>query len=79
MTKKMELIQKIKDTFKDLNVLGKIAVFVIGWIICFDLFAGTIIPIVYGKGCGWFAVPNLIIDIYVIVTLVRRAKDENSR
>ena len=77
MTGKMKLIQRIKDFFKS-DTLSKIALFIIGWIILFDVFAGTFIPIAYGKGCGWFAIPNLIIDICVIINFVRRLKNENS-
>lgn len=67
---------KINDFFK-LDTLGKVAMFVIGWIILFDVVAGTAIPIVYGHGCGWFCIPNLIIDIYVTMIFVRRLKDED--
>ena len=77
MTWKMKLIQKIRDYFKS-DTLSKIALFIIGWIILFDVIAGTFIPIAYGKGCGWFAIPNLIIDICVIICFVRRLKNENS-
>lgn len=77
MTRKMELIRKIKDFFKS-DTLSKIALFIIGWIIAFDVIAGTFIPIAYGKGCGWFAIPNLIIDTYVIIKFVRRLKDEGT-
>ena len=77
MTEKMKLIQRIKDFFKS-NTLSKIALFIIGWIILFDVIAGTFIPIAYGNGCGWFAIPNLIIDLYVIFKFVRRLKNENS-
>lgn len=77
MTGKMKLIQKIRDYFKS-NTLSKIALFIIGWIILFDVIAGTFIPIAYGRGCGWFAIPNLIIDICVIVCFVRRLKNEDS-
>ena len=77
MTGKMKLIQKIRDYFKS-DALSKIALFIIGWIILFDVSAGTFIPIAYGKGCGWFAIPNLIIDLYVIFKFVRRLKDEDS-
>lgn len=77
MTLKMRLIQKIRDYFKS-DTLSKIALFIIGWIILFDVIAGTFIPIAYGKGCGWFAIPNLIIDICVIINFVRRLKNENS-
>ena len=77
MTLTMRLIRRIKDFFKS-DTLSKIALFIIGWIILFDVFAGTFIPIAYGKGCGWFAIPNLIIDLYVIFKFVRRLKDEDS-
>ena len=77
MTGKMKLIQKIRDYFKS-NTLSKIALFIIGWIILFDAIAGTFIPIAYGRGCGWFAIPNLIIDICVIIYFVRRLKNEDS-
>ena len=77
MTGKMKLIQKISDYFKS-DTLSKIALFIIGWIILFDVFAGTFIPIAYGKGCGWFSIPNLIIDLYVIFKFIRRLKNENS-
>ena len=77
MTLTMIQIQRIKDFFKS-DTLSKIALFIIGWIILFDVFAGTFIPIAYGKGCGWFAIPNLIIDLYVIFKFVRRLKDEDS-
>ena len=77
MTLTMRLIQRIKDFFKS-DTLSKIALFIIGWIILFDVFAGTFIPIAYGKGCGWFSIPNLIIDLYVIFKFVRRLKNENS-
>ena len=52
--------------------------FIVGWIIAFDTIGGTLIPIAYGKGCGWFAILNLIIDICVIIYFVRRLKDEDS-
>ena len=77
MTGKMKLIQKIRDYFKS-DTLSKIALFIIGWIILFDVIAGTFIPIAYGKGCGWFAIPNLIIDLCVIIKFVRRLRDEDS-
>ena len=77
MTRKMKLIQNIRDYVRS-HALSKIALFIIGWIILFDVIAGTFIPIAYGKGCGWFAIPNLIIDLYVIFKFVRRLKDEDS-
>ena len=77
MTLTMIQIQRIKDFFKS-DTLSKIALFIIGWIILFDVFAGTFIPIAYGKGCGWFSIPNLIVDLYVIFKFVRRLKDEDS-
>ena len=77
MTWKMKLIQKIRDYFKS-DTLSKIALFIIGWIILFDVIAGTFIPIAYGRGCGWLAIPNLIIDTCVIINFVRRIKNENS-
>ena len=77
MTLTMRLIQRIKDFFKS-DTLSKIALFIIGWIIAFDTIGGTFIPIAYGKGCGWFAILNLIIDICVIINFVRRIKNESS-
>ena len=77
MTGKMKLIQKIRDYFKS-DTLNKIALFIIGWIILFDVIAGTFIPIAYGRGCRWLAIPNLIIDICVIIYFVRRLKNEDS-
>lgn len=77
MTLKMRLIQRIKDFFKS-DTPDKMLKFIIGWIIAFDTIGGTCIPIVYGKGCGWFAIPNLIIDTCVIINFVRRLKNENS-
>ena len=75
----MRAIQRIKDVIAaSQGSLSKVALFIIGWIITFDVIAGTFIPIAYGKGCGWFAIPNLIIDIYVITLFVRRIKDEDS-
>ena len=77
MTGKMKLIQKIRDYFKS-DTLSKIALFLIGWIILFDVIAGTFIPIAYGRGCSWLAIPNLIIDICVIIYFVRRLKNEST-
>ena len=77
MTLKMRLIQRIKDFFKS-DTPDKMLKFIIGWIIAFDTIGGTFIPIAYGKGCGWFAIPNLIIDICVIINFVRRLKNEDS-
>ena len=77
MTEKMKLIQRIKDFFKS-DTLSKIALFIIGWIIAFDTIGGTFIPIAYGRGYGWFAILNLIIDICVIICFVRRLKDEDT-
>lgn len=77
MTGKMKLIQRIKDFFKS-DTSDKVLKFIVGWIIAFDTIGGTFIPIAYGKGCGWFAIPNLIIDLYVIFKFVRRLKDEDS-
>ena len=77
MTGKMKLIQRIKDFFKS-DTPDKVLKFIVGWIITFDTIGGTFIPIAYGKGCGWFAILNLIIDICVIIYFVRRLKDEDS-
>ena len=77
MTLTMRLIQRIKDFFKS-DTPDKVLIFIVGWIIAFDTIGGTFIPIVYGKGCGWFAILNLIIDICVIINFVRRIKNENS-
>ena len=77
MTGKMKLIQRIKDFFKS-DTPDKVLKFIVGCIIAFDTIGGTFIPIAYGKGCGWFAILNLIIDICVIICFVRRLKNENS-
>lgn len=77
MTGKMKLIQKIKNFFKS-DTPYKVLKFIVGWIIAFDTIGGTFIPIAYGRGCGWFAILNLIIDICVIICFLRRLKDENS-
>ena len=77
MTGKMKLIQKIRDYFKS-DTPDKVLKFIVGWIIAFDTIGGTFIPIAYGRGCGWFAILNLIIDICVIICFVRRLKNENS-
>lgn len=77
MTLTMRLIQRIKDFFKS-DTPDKVLKFIIGWIIAFDTIGGTFIPIAYGKGCAWFAIPNLIIDICVIINFVRRLKNESS-
>ena len=77
MTLKMRLIQRIKDFFKS-DTADKVLKFIVGWIIAFDTIGGTFIPIAYGKGCGWFAILNLIIDICVIICFVRRLKDEDT-
>ena len=77
MTLTMRLIQRIKDFFKS-DTPDKVLKFIVGWIIAFDAIGGTFIPIAYGKGCGWFAILNLIIDICVIICFVRRLKNENS-
>lgn len=77
MSGKMRLIQKIRDFFKS-DTSDKVLKFIVGWIIAFDTVGGTFIPIAYGRGCGWFAILNLIIDICVIICFVRRLKDEDS-
>ena len=77
MIKKMKILQRISGFFKS-GAMSKIAMFVVAWIIAFDIVAGTFIPIAYGKGCGWFAIPNLIIDSCVIINFVRRLKNDNS-
>ena len=77
MTGKMRLIQKIRDFFKS-GTPDKVLKFIVGWIIAFDTIGGTFIPIAYGRGCGWFAILNLIIDICVIICFVRRLKDEDT-
>ena len=73
----MRLIQRIKDFFKS-DTPDKVLKFIVGWIIAFDTIGGTFIPIAYGRGCGWFSILNLIIDICVIIYFVRRLKNENS-
>ena len=73
----MRLIQRIKDFFKS-HTPDKVLKFIVGWIIAFDTIGGTFIPIAYGRGCGWFAILNLIIDICVIICFVRRLKNEDS-
>ena len=77
MIKKKKLLQRISGFFKS-DTSDKVLRFIIGWIIAFDTIGGTFIPIAYGKGCGWFAIPNLIIDICVIINFVRRLKNDNS-
>ena len=77
MTLTMRLIQRIKDFFKS-DTPDKVLKFIVGWIIAFDTIGGTFIPIAYGKGCAWFAILNLIIDICVIIYFVRRIKNEDS-
>ena len=77
MTGKMKLIQKIRDYFKS-DTPDKVLKFIVGWIIAFDTIGGTFIPIAYGRGCGWFAILNLIIDICMIICFVRRIKDEDT-
>ena len=77
MTLTMRLIQRINDFFKS-DTPDKVLKFIVGWIIAFDTIGGTFIPIAYGKGCGWFAILNLIIDLYVIFKFVRRLKNESS-
>ena len=77
MTLTMRLIQRIKDFVKS-DTPDKVLKFIVGWIIAFDTIGGTFIPIAYGRGCGWFAILNLIIDICVIICFVRRLKDEDS-
>lgn len=67
-----EKIKEMLERFK----MSHLATFIIGWIILFDIVGGTCIPIVYGKGCGWFAIPNLLIDIYVVGLFVKRLKNE---
>ena len=77
MTLTMRLIQRIKDFFKS-DTPDKVLKFIVGWTIAFDTIGGTFIPIAYGKGCGWFSILNLIIDICVIINFVRRLKNESS-
>ena len=73
MIKTMKVLQRISGFFKS-GAMSKIAI-IVAWIIAFDIIAGTFIPIAYGKGCGWFAIPNLIIDICVIIVFLRRIND----
>lgn len=75
MIKIMRVIRRIKEFFKS-DTPDKMLKFIIGWIIAFDTIGGTFIPIAYGKGCGWFAIPNLIIDICVIIVFLRRINDD---
>ena len=70
----MRLIQRIKDFFKS-DTPDKMLKFIVGWIIAFDTIGGTFIPIAYGRGCGWFAILNLIIDICVIIYFVSEAQE----
>lgn len=77
MTLTMRRIQRIKDFFKS-DTPDKVLKFIVGWIIAFDTIGGTFIPIAYGRGYGWFAILNLIIDICVIICFVRRLKDEDT-
>ena len=70
----MKLLQRISGFFKS-DTPNKVLKFIIGWIIAFDTIGGTFIPIAYGKGCAWFAIPNLIIDICVIIVFLRRIND----
>lgn len=74
------LWEKIKAWFTEWNTcLDKLAKFIIAWILCFDLVGGCAIPIAYGHECGWFAIPNLIIDAFVIYRFVKYIKDEGTR
>lgn len=72
-----ETLKKIQSRIKSKvaeSYIDEIGAFIICWIIIFDLVGGTMIPIAYKHGCGWFAIPNLIIDICVIITLVKQIK-----
>lgn len=76
-----EMLRKIKELVN--SVIGgcyinEIATFIIGWIIVFDTIGGTMIPIAYGKGTAWFAIPNLIIDLYVIRVFIKRIKHDSA-
>lgn len=65
---------KIWNRIKEEIPFDKVILFVLGWIIAFDVIGGTFIPIAYGKGCGWFAVPNLIVDLLLIRHIVKEIK-----
>lgn len=69
-----EIWNKIKNQVVKAYI-GEIGTFIIGWIILFDLVGNTAIPLVYGNDCGWFAVPNLIIDFYVICKFIKRVNE----
>ena len=73
----MRLIQRIEGFVKS-DSPDNVLKCIVGWIIAFDTIGGTFIPIAYGRGYGWFAILNLIIDICVIINFVRRIKNENS-
>lgn len=76
----MNTMKKILSKVKSIIArcyLNEIATFIIGWIILFDTIGGTFIPIAYGHGSGWFAIPNLLIDIWVIYKFVTSIKEND--
>lgn len=70
--------EKIKSDLQTIIArcyIDEIAVFILAWIFLFDLIGGTLIPLAYGNGCGWFAVPNLIIDGGVMLYIYKVIND----
>lgn len=46
----------------------------IGAVILLDVIGGTLIPLAYKNGAGWFCIPNLIIDSYIIIQYIKYLK-----
>lgn len=67
---------KIKD-WSAQDWARNLVTFIIGWVLLFDLVGGIAIPLAYGQGCGWFAIPSAIVSAYAIVKFIRYVKAGN--
>lgn len=72
-----ELLKKIWEWIKTIpskmisSTIGR--AFIIAAIV-FDTIGGCGIPLAYGCGDGWFAIPNLIVNAFLVWMIVRYLK-----
>lgn len=62
--------------------VAEVALFIIAALaVVLNAFAGSIIPLAYGHNCGWFAIPNAVVDvfcaIYVAFALIDKFRELN--
>lgn len=71
----MEMKSKLQGLLSTDNWPRTLLAFLIGWVLLFDLVGGVIFPIIYGQGCGWFAIPSILVSAYALFHFIKWIKE----